>query len=70
MRTWGLRLILAGVALQVADVVTDGKVFGASGFLHGVDSAIPKATLPIGDGVQSNAALWLIVGGSAMYFFG
>jgi len=70
MRTWGLRLLVAGVALQVIDVVTDGKVFGSSGFLHGVDAAIPKMSLPIGDGVQTNTAFWLIAGGSVMYFAG
>lgn len=70
MKTWGLRLLVAGVALQVIDVATDGKVFGASGFLAGVDSAIPKITLPWPEGVQTNAAFWLIAGGSVMYFAG
>ena len=70
MRQWGLRLIVAGVALQVIDVITDGKVFGSTGMLHGLDKVIPKMTLPIGDGVQTNVAFWAIAGGAVMYFTG
>lgn len=70
MKQWGLRLIVAGVALQVIDVVTDGKVFGTTGMLSGFDKAIPKMTLPIGDGVQTNIAFWAIAGGAVMYFAG
>ncbi len=70
MKTWGLRLMIAGVGLQLIDVATDGKVFGAGGFLAGIDGSIPKVTLPWPSGVQTNLAAWMIAGGAVMYFAG
>lgn len=63
----GVQLMVAGLALQIIDVATQGKVFGAGGWLAGVDSAVPKITLPWPAGVQTNIAFWLIAGGAVMY---
>lgn len=70
MKTWGLRILVAGVALQVIDVVSGNKVFGSTGFLYAVDSKIPKLTLPIGTGVETNMAFWMIAGGGIAYLAG
>ncbi|MEM2014205.1 MAG: hypothetical protein QXJ16_01940 [Desulfurococcaceae archaeon] len=62
-----LWLIYIGVGLQVADLVTKGKVFGEGGILKPVDQKIPKVDLPWPSGAQTNLAFWLIVVGAIGY---
>lgn len=64
----GIQLMVAGLALQVVDVATDGKLFGTGGVLAGIDQAVPKLTLPWPPGVQTNVAFWVIVAGALIYF--
>lgn len=63
----GVQLMIAGLSLQLVDVATSGKLFGAGGWLAGIDAAVPKLTLPWPAGVQTNVAFWLIVAGAGIW---
>lgn len=68
MKKWGTRLIIAGAALSVLDVFTNGKVYGTGGWVTPIDSQIPKLTLPWPEGARTNLSFWLIAAGVIMRY--
>lgn len=58
-------LMIAGAGLQVADVVSNGAVFGPTGALSGINAKVPSVSI---GGYQSNLAFWLIAIGGVWYF--
>lgn len=57
-------LIIAGIALQAADLLTNGKVFGPGGVLYSINQKLPSFTI---GGMQSNLAWYLIAVGGIGY---
>lgn len=67
-----LYLIVAGVALNVVDAFTTkdaasgGAVFGANGFLKGIDASVPHPKIM---SVPINTAGWMVIAGAGLWAF-
>lgn len=64
-------LIIAGLALNLVDVVTakqgqGGILFGPTGWLRMIDEKLPHPTVP-GTAIQLNLGGWLIVVGAGWW---
>jgi hypothetical protein len=67
-------LIIAGLALNLIDLMTaksdgtGGAVFGANGFLAGVNNALPQVKVPY-FGTPINLGGWLIIAGAGWWAY-
>ena len=61
-------ILAVGVALNLIDLVTDGKVFGAAGFLKGVNDQLPKAKVP-GTEIPVNLGGWIALTGAGLVLY-